>query len=159
VQGPASDACARQAVAALAGHGLDATVDGADEAVWDRQRAAQRSDDAVVVRVGALPGELARVLRAADRAGATVVGRAGLGLAWLTLPRAEQAADAASAVAALRADLAPRPCVVLDHPPSAAGVLDRWGPIDPGALALMHRVKARFDPAGVCAAGEPWSAA
>jgi glycolate dehydrogenase FAD-binding subunit len=113
-----------------------------DERVWARQREHQRGRG-VVVRVSALPSELQRVLRVADRAGARVVGRAALGLSWLSLPDAE-----AAAVDELRAELAPRACVVIEGPPG----IDRWGP-EPPASGLMRRVKERFDPGGTCNPG------
>ncbi|MEJ7891106.1 MAG: FAD-binding protein [Solirubrobacteraceae bacterium] len=53
-----------------------------DEDVWAQQRARQRGD--FVVRVHALPTEIARVLRAVPRA--TAVGRAGVGTIWLRVP-------------------------------------------------------------------------
>jgi hypothetical protein len=65
------------------------------------------------------------------------VGRAGVGTSWLRLD--------AAAVPAVRAELAPFPCVVTDGP---AG-LDRLGPRDPALVALERRVRERFDPAGV----------
>ena len=113
-----------------------------DESLWAQQRERQRGTG-VVVRVSALPSELERVLRAADGSGAGLVGRAALGLSWLSLPEAD-----AAALDELRADLAPRPCVVTQGPPG----LDRWGP-DPSAVELMRRVKQRFDPAGTCNPG------
>ncbi len=47
-------------------------------------------------------------------------------------------------VAALRSAVAPRACSVLD---GADRVQDPWPPVDPGVLAVMERIKARFDPA------------
>jgi glycolate oxidase FAD binding subunit len=49
-----------------------------DEELWARQRDAQRA----AVRVAALQTDWPRLCRTADRAGGTLVGRAGLGLAW-----------------------------------------------------------------------------
>ena len=77
-----------------------------------------------------------------------MVGRAGLGLAWVTLER-----DPVEGLAELRRVLEPAPCVVLDAPPDVRSAVDVWGPQDPAALELMRRVKQRFDPAGVCAPG------
>jgi glycolate oxidase FAD binding subunit len=75
-----------------------------------------------------------------------LVGRAALGLSFLELDP--------DAVAPLRRSL-PRgtTAVVLDAPADLRAELDPWGPCDSGALALMRRVKARFDPAGVCNPG------
>jgi glycolate oxidase FAD binding subunit len=46
-------------------------------------------------------------------------------------------------LAAVRQALAPRACTVLD---GADRVSDPWPPVDPGVLAVMERIKARFDP-------------
>jgi glycolate oxidase FAD binding subunit len=43
--------------------------------------------------------------------------------------------------------------VVRDAPSELRPVLDVWGVQDGPALELMRRVKARFDPAGVCNPG------
>jgi glycolate oxidase FAD binding subunit len=103
-----------------------------DDELWKRQRAAQRGS--VVVKVSGRPTDLPDILRA----GGTVAARASLGLAWIALPgRAD--------IAGLRRALAPRACTVLD---GADRVGDPWPAIDPGRLALMQRIKARFDPAG-----------
>ena len=43
---------------------------------------------------------------------------------------------------------------LLDAPPGTLSEIERWGPAPPApALALMRRVKARFDPAGTCNPG------
>jgi glycolate oxidase FAD binding subunit len=98
----------------------------------------------VLVRVAAAPSALADVLDAADRAEATVVGRAALGQSFMELAPEE--------VAGLRERLpAGAAAVVLDAP--AGSDLDRWGPVPGPALDLMHRVKRRFDPAGTCNPG------
>jgi len=131
-------------------HGLEVEVSADDAEWWGDQREAQRSQSGVVVRVSGLQSQLADLLRAADRLDARVVGRAGLGLSWVTLPESR---DTASGLADLRRVLEPSPCVVLDAPSGLRGELDVWGPQDPGATALMARVKERFDPAGVCAPG------
>jgi glycolate oxidase FAD binding subunit len=116
----------------------------ADGQLWERQRAGQRSADRVLVRVAAAPSALADVLDAADRAEATVVGRAALGQSFMELAPEE--------VAGLRERLPARAvAVVLDAP--AGSDLDRWGPVPGPALDLMHRVKRRFDPAGTCNPG------
>jgi glycolate oxidase FAD binding subunit len=95
---------------------------------------------------------VARIVRAADRVGGSVVGRAGLGVCWVSLPPASPE-EAAARVEELRADLSPLPCVVLDAPPEVRERVDVWGPVDRPVAELMRRVKARFDPAGVCAPG------
>jgi len=110
-----------------------------DDALWERQRAAQRSAEGVVVRVSTTVSGLADALAAAPRA----VGRAALGLLWVTVPDAD-------GVLALRERLAPAPCVVLDGLPEG---VDPWGELRPAELALMRSVKARFDPLGTCNPG------
>ncbi|SHN46262.1 FAD-binding oxidoreductase [Cryptosporangium aurantiacum] len=112
-----------------------------DAELWEAQRAGQRSADGVVLKVSARPTDLARVLRLADDVGAAVVARAALGLAWLVLP-----AERAGEVGAVRAALAPRAVVTLD---GGDRVESPWPEIDPGAAAVMQRIKARFDPARI----------
>lgn len=141
VAGVAAAERAEAAVALLAASGIEAAAIEDDEPVWTEQRDGQRLGGPVV-RVSALPARLADVLRAADAAGARVVGRAGIGTAWL-------AVDDPDAIGRVRERLAPAPCAVLGAP---AGV-DPWGAMDEGALAVMRRVKERFDPAGVCNPG------
>jgi glycolate oxidase FAD binding subunit len=128
--------------------GLDSSVMTDDAAAWEAQRAAQRGE--LVVRVSALQTRLGDVLRAAEDLGAGVVGRAALGICWVSLP-----ADAgADAVRSLRASLAPSPCVVLDAPEDVRHEVDPWGvDDDSSALELMRRTKARFDPNRVCSPG------
>jgi len=132
------------------GESVCAEVIEDDDALWERQRAGQRTSDGadVVVKVSALPSDLPEVLRAADELGAAVVGRAGVGVSYLRL-----AAGTAEAVEQLRIDLAPAACVVLDAPAALRAALDPWGVADSGELALARRVKARFDPARVCNPG------
>lgn len=144
--GAAPGPAAGDAAGALARHGLEGELVEDDGSLWDAQREAQRSPDATVVRVSGLQTQLADVLATAQRLGARVAGRAGLGLSWVTV-------DSAEAVAELRRVLSPSPCVVLDAPPEVREAVDVWGPRNPGALALMRRVKERFDPAGACGPG------
>jgi glycolate oxidase FAD binding subunit len=121
-----------------------------DAALWAGQRALQRAGAPrdgpagngsaacdLVVKVAGRPTDLSAVLRAADAAGATVVSRAGLGLSWIGLP-------AGADSGAIRRALAPRSCTVLD---GSDRVIDPWPAVEPGALAVMERIKARFDPA------------
>jgi glycolate oxidase FAD binding subunit len=116
-----------------------AVVETADQALWVAIRDRQRSADGIVVKVSGRPTDLPAVLRLADEHGGTAVSRAALGLSWLALP-------AGADVAAVRAALAPRPCAVLD---GADRVSDPWPSPDQGALAVMARVKERFDPARI----------
>jgi glycolate oxidase FAD binding subunit len=118
--------------------GLSTEILDDDAPVWDEQRAAQRGP--LVVKVSGLPTRMPALLRAADELGASMVGRAALGVSWL---RFED--PSAAAVERLRRDWI---AVVQDRP---AGLdLDPWPELDPAVRALMQRVKERFDPAGVC---------
>ncbi len=109
-----------------------------DTELWAHQRASQRARSGVgaVVKVSSRPMDLAIILRAADAIGGSVTSRAGLGLSWIALPDATRCD-------ALRGELAPRACTVLD---GGDRVATPWPAIDPGALAVMQRIKARFDP-------------
>ncbi|MCA1847030.1 MAG: hypothetical protein LC792_28330 [Actinobacteria bacterium] len=62
------------------------------------------------------------------------------------------AAGVVTAIEELRRRLAPAPCVVLDAPAEVRAALDPWGG-ETGSIDLMGKVKARFDPAGICAPG------
>jgi glycolate oxidase FAD binding subunit len=132
---------------ALEQAGLEASVMHDDAAAWEAQRAAQRGD--LVVRVSALQTRLGDVLRAAEKLGGGVVGRAALGVCWLSLP----AGAGADAVRGLREELAPSACVLLDAPAEVREQVDPWGFDEGGALDLMRSVKRRFDPSGVLAPG------
>jgi glycolate oxidase FAD binding subunit len=114
----------------------DVAIEDDDQELWAAQRDRQRAD--TVVKVSGRPTDLPAVIREARAAGGSVVSRAALGLSWIALP-------AGADVAALREALAPRSCTVLD---GADRVQDPWPAVDPGVLAVMQRVKARFDPAG-----------
>jgi glycolate oxidase FAD binding subunit len=117
-----------------------------DAGVWERQRAAQRSETSALVRVAARPSALAAVLRAVNECGGTLVGRAALGSSFIELePEAVPRLGQALPPGALS--------VLVDAPRELREMPDRWGAIDPPALELMRRVKARFDPARVCNPG------
>jgi glycolate oxidase FAD binding subunit len=109
-----------------------ATVEDDDE-LWMTQRVHQRGD--CVLKVAGRITDLPTVCRT----GARVVGRAGLGLYWLSVEP--------GALAAVRAELAPRACTLLDGPPQLRA--DAWAEPDPGALAVMARIKERFDPSRI----------
>jgi glycolate oxidase FAD binding subunit len=147
--GPSAPERAEAASRALAGAGLEPSTLEADSGAWSAQRRGQRAagPDEAVLRVSTTQQGLAAALGASRAHGGRVVARAALGLAWITLP-----ADA-DAVRALRAELAPAPVVLLDAPAELRAAVDPWGEPDPGALELMRRVKARFDPLGTCNPG------
>lgn len=149
-------AAAAQAAAAqrlLAETGAQAAVIEDDDALWAAQRAAQRSaDGGAVIRVSGRPSGLADACVAAQIAGATLVGRAALGLFWIALPAAAPG-ELVTAIARVRKVLAPSPCVVLDAPPYVRAHLDPWDHPQDAALVLMRRVKERFDPTHTCNPG------
>jgi glycolate oxidase FAD binding subunit len=123
---------------------LDVAAD--DEALWERQRAGQRSSTRALVRVAARPSVLAAVLQAADNCAGTAVGRAALGISYLELDP--------EAVAGLHDSLPDGArYTVLDAPAELRAEIDPWGQVAPGALALMQRIKQRFDPGGTCSPG------
>ena len=150
--GGAGRSQAQRAEQMMEAAGFQTSVEEDDEALWADQRAAQRAPDGVVLKVSALPTDLAGVVRAAESVEAAAVGRAGLGLAWLRIEQPAPA-DVASRVEDLRARLAPRPVVVLDAPAEVRKEIDIWGSQPEPLLALMRRVKDRFDPTGVCNRG------
>jgi glycolate oxidase FAD binding subunit len=113
----------------------DCAVVEDDDELWMAQRVHQRAD--CVLKVSGRATDLAAVCRT----GASVVGRPAVGLYWLSL------APDPEAVAAAREALAPRACTLLDAPAELRA--DAWAMPDPGALAVMARVKERFDPARI----------
>jgi glycolate oxidase FAD binding subunit len=124
----------------------DVDVIDDDEDLWARQRAGQRSEDAVLARVATRPAKLADVLRAVRSSEARLVARASLGLSWIEVEP--------EAVAGFRAQLDPAATVVLlDVPDRARGSLEPWGVQEGPVLELMRRIKMRFDPAGACNPG------
>jgi glycolate oxidase FAD binding subunit len=122
---------------------VQATAD--DAGLWVAQRDGQRSAEGAVLKVAGRPADLQRVLAAATDAGASVVGRAAQGLSWVTL----EGDDLPARIDAVRAALAPRPCTLLDVPDAVRGLCAPWPDPDAGALAVMRRVKERFDPARI----------
>jgi glycolate oxidase FAD binding subunit len=138
--GAAAPHQAAETVERMRGLGLeDAAAVEDDDELWARQRAAQRSPDGIVLKVSGRPTDLAAVMRTAAEHGGTAVSRAALGLSWISLP-------AGADVAAVREALGPRPVAVLD---GATTVVDPWPTAPAGSLAVMARVKERFDPARI----------
>ena len=146
--GSAAEKQAETAVALMRAEGLTTALVDEDEAVWERQRAGQRSREGTVVRVSGLQTQLGELLATATGLGARVVGRVPLGISYVRLED-RSTGEMAEGVDRLRAELAPSPCVVLDGPAEARA--DPWG--TPDAVGLMARVKRRFDPAGVMSPG------
>ena len=124
--------------------GMDSVVEQDDDQLWARQRHGQRVRDGAIVRVSGLTTGLANVLTEADRLGARVVGRAGLGISFVALRGDES--ELVGAIEELRRALAPFACVVLDAPEAVRAKLDVWGEGDGGTIRLMQRIKERFDP-------------
>jgi glycolate oxidase FAD binding subunit len=148
--GAAAERQAGAVVERLAAAGLeDVRASADDDALWSAQRDSQRSDGGAVLKVSGRPADLSTVLSAARDAGARVVGRAALGLSWVTL----EGDDLVARAEAVRAALAPRACTLQDAPEAVRAVLAPWGEPDPGALAVMRRVKERFDPARIFSPG------
>ena len=145
--GATAERGAETSATVLREHGCEADVVEDDAALWQRQREHQRSTGATVVKVSGLPADLPKALRAADALGGTLVGRAALGLWWITLP------GGAEAVQKLRAALTPAPCVVADAPEDVRNAVDPWHTDAAEPLVLLRRVKQQFDPAGVCNPG------
>jgi glycolate oxidase FAD binding subunit len=139
--GAAATRQAQTATGVLDLEGVEAVED--DKELWQAQRAGQRSADGAVLKVSGRPTDLPAVVRAAEAGRATVVSRAALGLSWLAFAPGDDLADR---VATARQALAPRACTVLD---GAARVADPWPAPAPGALVVMERIKARFDPARI----------
>jgi FAD/FMN-containing dehydrogenase len=120
-----------------------------DDGLWHAQRAGQRARqaDTAVVRVAAQPSRLAELLEAVRSCAARAVGRAALGLSYVAVEP--------EAVERLLSSLPPGSTwTLLDAPEALRTRIDPWGqrPGEP-ALELMRRVKARFDPAGICNPG------
>jgi glycolate oxidase FAD binding subunit len=150
--GAAPEPQAGHAARRLRETGLEADVVTDDVPLWDAQREAQRSSSGTIVRVSGVATQLEALLAVAKRLRASVVGRAALGLSWIRLEDRDPA-EAADAVAELRTELAPSPCVVLDAPPEVRERAGVWNVAESPALELMGRVKRRFDPAEVCNPG------
>jgi glycolate oxidase FAD binding subunit len=129
----------------FADEGLQSEVVSDDAPLWRAQRERQRAaeEGGAIVRVSYPPAELERILGAASAA----VARAGVGLAWIPIePEPE-------ALHELRRRVAPCAAVLLDAPESLRGAVDVWGMSEGPELALMERVKLRFDPQRVCNPG------
>jgi glycolate oxidase iron-sulfur subunit len=125
--GRACESIAGEVTEVLSAEGLESEVVDDDDALWEEQRTRQRGE--AIVRVSFPPAELERLLVTAPRA----VARAGAGLGWVAI---EPTADA---LARLRGELAPWPCVLLDAPESLRADVDPWGVGDGPEAALMLR--------------------
>jgi glycolate oxidase FAD binding subunit len=147
--GSAPQLLAREAVHLMAKAGLSAETVDEDAHLWEGQQGAQES---TMVRVSALPSELSRIIRIVERLQSSLVARAGLGICWIRIPSLPPD-DVVSALEDLRFSLSPLPCVILDAPVEVREKVDVWGISEGREVELMRRVKANFDPAGVCNPG------
>jgi glycolate oxidase FAD binding subunit len=114
-----------------------------DEALWAEQRSAQRRSDGAVLKVSGRITDLATMAEAARAAGARLTSRAGLGVSWVTFA---DSADLDERVSLVRRAAHPRPATLLD---GADRLSNPWPDRPPAVVAVMRRVKARFDPAGI----------
>ena len=142
---------ARRVIDCLEALGMNTAEEQDDHTLWDGQRRAQRSADGVVIRVAGLPAHIARLVSTGRRYGASVVGRAGLGIAWLTL--GGEADDLVGAVEAIRTDLRPYGCVVTDAASEIRRKVGTWEVPEEASMALFRRIKERFDPNNTCNRG------
>ena len=146
--GAVPEARAQQATELMRQAGLEpAEVLPDDRELWEAQRAAQRAEDAALVRVAARPSGLDQVIAAVRACGGGLVGRAALGTSFASVDP--------EAVPRLLEGLPPGAhWTLLDAPESLRARLDPWGsPADSPAYDLMRRVKRRFDPAAACNPG------
>jgi len=149
--GAAPEPRARAAAGLLEEFGEPRTIED-DAGIWDDIRSRQRSDKGAIVRIGGLPSELARISRAVARAGGSFVGRGALGVLWAEL-RGDDPRELVGRIEDLRHDLDPFPCVVLDASNDVRAKVDVWGANQDSSVELMRRIKARFDPQGLCNPG------
>ena len=148
--GISGEAPAKEALKLMEKAGLEARLEDDDGERWQRQRAGQRSADGAVLRVSGLVSELPKVLKTTRDVGASLVGRAGLGLSWMALADGATG-ELVSSVEEVRRRLHPFACVVLDAPTEVREKVEVWDEAE--ATPLMRRIKARFDPPGVCSPG------
>jgi glycolate oxidase FAD binding subunit len=126
------------------------------------ERAATGAADDVVLDIATLPAHVARLVRAVTydpvvfgtSARCAVTGRASIGALRAVLGDVPPA-DVAAMVTRLRAMVAEcdGSVVIAAAPRAVRAAIDPWGPVDPGAFALMRRIKQEFDPRGVLNAG------
>jgi glycolate oxidase FAD binding subunit len=152
-------AAQRDALSALAGrHGGRAAEIGAG--AWSRLGTGLAAP--VVLRIVGEPARLGHWLTTLEhvardgRIALVAMGEASSGVlrAALRAPDRDEtpaAAWLAGAVSGLRAALAPEggSLVVERAPRAVKDTVDVWGPVAPEPLAIMRRIKAEFDPAGI----------
>ena len=122
-----------------------------DAETWSAQRTAQRSTDGSVLKISGLPSRVDELMQAAKTAGSSLVGRAAMGVYWITVDGDE--ADQVAAIEDLRERLSDFSCMVADAPEAVRRKVDVWDPSDDWPVSIMKRVKARFDPTSKCNPG------
>lgn len=116
-----------------------------------------REPAAAVLRAATLPTEVGAVLEAAETAarahgaGVHALAHAASGIVRIAVARAAHVAPLVQALRP-RLEAAGGSLVVHRATPEVKAAVDVWGDVGPG-LALMRRLKAAFDPAGVFAPG------
>jgi glycolate oxidase FAD binding subunit len=147
--GAAPDGRAAAAREGLAGIDVDVEITDDDTALWLEQARAQRSEAGAALKISGLPTETAKIVSAVESAGGRAVGRAALGLFWATMEGAP--GDLVAQIEEVRSGVKPWPVTVTDAPDDVRRKVDVWG--EPNAWTLMHRMKQRFDPNGICNPG------
>jgi glycolate oxidase FAD binding subunit len=150
LSGAAPEGRAEVVAGRLRGLGLEPGADEDDGGLWEEQRAGQRSAEKIVLRIAGVPAEIARLVLVAERHGASVVGRAGLGVAWVTLDGGD---DAVGIIEDVRSDLRPFACVLTDAPLEVRRKVGVWEPPSDNTMTLFRRIKDRFDPNHICNRG------
>ena len=120
---------------------------------WDRYDTAF-ARGSIHLRLGTLTSEVGRTIDVVERLFGTttvVVGSAATGTlhARVPAPASSRTIDELrDAVARLRSEVVPLGghVVVTRAPKRLREAIDPWGPVDPGALALMQALKDEFDP-------------
>jgi glycolate oxidase FAD binding subunit len=137
---------------ALASLSVDLATLEDDGDVWAGQSAAQRSEGGgAVLKVSGLPSALDKVIDTVDGAGGRMVGRAAMGLFWITVDGDD--ADLVAAIDDVRGRLPEFHCVLRDAPEPVRRKVDVWGRVDDGVAGIMKRIKQRFDPLSKCNPG------
>lgn len=143
------------ALALKSGGGELAPLEGG---FWSRLPRVLDADGAVLLKVATLPALTAERLSAIDELArlqglrACVVAEAANGVLHVRLAGALAVDEwERLVIIPLRERVAPEGgSVVVESAPRALKArLDVWGPLEPGALAIMRRLKAEFDPNGV----------
>ena len=124
--GVAAERQARAAEDVLVEAGTQTSIVHEDADLWAAQSRRQRAlnDGDTVVRISGVQTQLASVLGMASIQTATVVGRVGLGLSWVTIPAATDPEATATTIRDMRRTLAPA-SVRRARPPARASTSTR----------------------------------